>query len=264
MSPQKYPTVSQEGDLFLWETGKYADVRITCRGHSMLLHRGILSRCPWFRERLDNMFNIWQENNIYEIKLDQFSPSSLQTLLSFIYSTALLGTSRRIGKFSLTYLQRSIMKLFSPLRSSIMKSWPRYMAWEIYSTSPSSQTAVLNVGIQFLNSGIQYFRRNPQSRVPTRQIDQLLEGIRIAYAGDAQKQSTLRGLYVHFFTECFENVQNNPYFFSAIRSVPIFSVDLMENVGGKNAGRQRVEFTIYTATALTPTSAEAMKAWEQM
>ncbi|KAK8029593.1 hypothetical protein PG993_010884 [Apiospora rasikravindrae] len=244
MASQKHPIVSQEGDLHLWRTGQWADVRVTCRGQSMLLHRAILARCPWFKEKMENRFN---ENNMCEINLDRFSPGLLQTLLSFIYSTQI----NHDNLLPNTSFSHELLAQLYGLGATFK--------------FPTFQTAVLNTGIEFLNSGIQYFNRHPRKKMTAGQIDQLMLGLRIAYAGDVQKQATLRGLYVHFFTECWSNVQNDPYFFSQIRAVPMFSVDLMENVGRKNAGRDRLETTIYTVQICnnaTPSLEAAMKAWE--
>ncbi|KAK8062724.1 hypothetical protein PG997_014821 [Apiospora hydei] len=218
MPSQKHPVISQEGDLHLWKTGQYSDVRVTCRGQSMLLHRAILSRCPWFKEKMENRFSI--------------NDNSLQPN---------------------TFFDHEVLAQLYGLGATFK--------------FPLFQTAVLNTGIEFLNSGIQYFSCRPRRKLTAGQIDQLLRGLRIAYAGDVQTQATLRGLYVHFFTECWRNVQNDPYFFGQVRSVPMFSVDLMENVGRKNAGHDRLETTIYTVHVCnnaTPSLEAAMKAaWEQ-
>ncbi|KAK7959335.1 uncharacterized protein PG986_004189 [Apiospora aurea] len=264
MPSQKHPVISQEGDLHLWKTGQYSDVRVTCRGQSMLLHRAILSRCPWFKEKMGNQFS---DNNMLEINLDRFSP-----VCSRLFCRS--STALRFGNILLLW-QTSTNPPPTEINDNSLQPntfFDHEVLAQLYGLGatfkfPLFQTAVLNTGIEFLNSGIQYFSCRPRKKLTAGQIDQLLRGLRIAYAGDVQQQATLRGLYVHFFTECWRNVQNDPYFFGQIRAVPMFSVDLMENVGRKNAGRDRLETTIYTVQVcnnVTPSLEAAMKAaWEQ-
>ncbi|KAK7994773.1 hypothetical protein PG990_013546 [Apiospora arundinis] len=238
MAYDEYPLLSKEGDLFLWKTGKYADVRIICQGQSMMLHRAILTRCPWFKTRFQSHWSA--KDTIHQIRLDQFSPSLLLTVLSFIYSTQVNHQSIQPG---MPFDYEVLSGLYN------MGAFFEFEEFKI---------AIINIGIDRLNEGITHFTCGKRLRRFTAdQIDRLLAGVRVAYSGNAQDQRSLRGIYVHFFTECYENLRTDSGFYNGLRSVPIFFVDLMENVNIKQAGEQTEAWSLPSSTTSSRSTASS-------
>ncbi|KAK6836051.1 hypothetical protein PG987_006546 [Apiospora arundinis] len=188
MDPQSFPDVSQNGDLFLWQTGKYGDVRVSCQGQSMLLHRSILSRCAWFKEHIDSMI-IGREVN--EIKLDQFDPSLLQTLLSFIYSTKVYHSK----------LPPQAQHVDHAVLATLY-------GMGIFFKFPEFQTAVLHMVNDNIKEGVLMYQKKPELQMSISTIDDLMDGIRIAFAGSIHDQAALRRIYVHLFVACWKNVRH--------------------------------------------------------
>ncbi|KAK6857888.1 hypothetical protein PG995_005587 [Apiospora arundinis] len=217
MSQQQYPAISREGDLFLWQTGKYADVRVTCRGQSMLLHRAILSRCSWFKSRFDTLWPAC--DGFYDVRLDQFSPSLLQVILSFIYST-------EVHHEKLTPGPRFDYELLATLYDM-----GNHLTFETF------KLALLHIGTAVLNQTIEAIANvHPSRKYITGQIDRILAGVKIAYSGIPEEQGALRGLFVHFFMEIYESVVRDQRFYDDVRSFPMFLVDLQEKINLKNDG----------------------------
>ncbi|KAK7994108.1 hypothetical protein PG989_007489 [Apiospora arundinis] len=210
MDPQSFPDVSQNGDLFLWQTGKYGDVRVSCQGQSMLLHRSILSRCAWFKEHIDSMI-IGREVN--EIKLDQFDSSLLQTLLSFIYSTKVYHSK----------LPPQAQHVDHAVLATLY-------GMGVFFKFPEFQTAVLHMVNDNIKEGVLMYQKKPELQMSISTIDDLMDGIRIAFAGSIHDQAALRRIYVHLFVACWKNVVSDTYFHDAVHSVPTFSKEVKNGV----------------------------------
>lgn len=118
------------------------------------------------------------------------------------------------------------------------------------------KAALVDMGVSCLNKDIRHYKARPR-KLSQAKIDQLLSAVGVAYSGTFNNQATLREMYVHFFTECFDSVQQDKYFHSAIGLVKQFSLDLMRSVNRK-AGKTVMTVPIKT-TATNPPGATATK-----
>ena len=96
---------------------------------------------------------------------------------------------------------------------------------------PKFMSAVIDLGTKSFNTSLKTAKRDPTTKIPQYQLDNLLGGVKRAYNGDTRKQKTLRNQYVALFTQCYRNVQKDPYFYQEIRAVPMFSADLLKSLG---------------------------------
>ncbi|KAK7994107.1 hypothetical protein PG989_007488 [Apiospora arundinis] len=143
-------------------------------------------------------------DRMYEIRLDQFESELLLTVLSFIYSTEVHHKELQSGPL---FNHEILVTLFN------MGCYFHFDAFKV---------AILNIGKKELKKSIKTFpMSNPPLRLTQTQLNMLLAAVRAAYTGDVAEQKFIRGLYVHFFTECYHIVQNDPAFYMEIRSVPL-------------------------------------------
>ncbi|KAK6836050.1 hypothetical protein PG987_006545 [Apiospora arundinis] len=96
---------------------------------------------------------------------------------------------------------------------------------------PEFTNAVMELGRQSINNGLQLANQNPKSKFPRTQLDNMMGGIEKAYSGNKREQGPLRSLYISFFTQCYGNVQKDKYFYKVIGSAPKFSADMLESLG---------------------------------
>ncbi|KAK8029592.1 hypothetical protein PG993_010883 [Apiospora rasikravindrae] len=198
----------------LWDTGKHADIKIICRGYHWFLHRSILaSRCAWFNERIKELEKDGKYDKYYVLDLDELLFAPVRCLLYFIYHGDIVHGQLRE-----------------------MSSWYDKALAELYDVSiklefPQFGKALLALCKEHLYLTLQYYKANPKAEMPHYQIDKFLRGVRIAYAGDDDDQAKLRRAYVKFFARIHRTIKMDKYFFREIRSVPMFSADLLEYLG---------------------------------
>ncbi|KAK8860038.1 hypothetical protein PGQ11_010772 [Apiospora arundinis] len=171
MPYDQYPSVSKEGDLLPVD-------EVASRNLDLM---------PLTPDRM------------YEIRLDQFEPELLLTVLSFIYSTEVHHKELQSGPL---FNHEILVTLFN------MGCYFHFDAFKV---------AILNIGKKELKKSIKTFpMSNPPLRLTQTQLNMLLAAVRAAYTGDVAEQKFIRGLYVHFFTECYHIVQNDPAFYMEI------------------------------------------------
>ncbi|KAK7994772.1 hypothetical protein PG990_013545 [Apiospora arundinis] len=216
MAPEKYPSVREEHDLFLWETGKFWDTKVLCKDVTMYLHKAILTRCHWFRFWYESHREPSNGLKYYVISFNQFWPGPLKTLLGFIYLTEIHND----------YLQPTAR----PTRFD-HPTFATLFNMGIFFDFPQFRDAMIDLGHKSMKNGLEYSQRNPTGDFPKCQIDELLSGAKKAYEGNKYAQAPLRSLYVSFFFQCYRNVQKDPNFYAALKRAPDFSVDLLEMLG---------------------------------
>ncbi|KAK6857887.1 hypothetical protein PG995_005586 [Apiospora arundinis] len=150
---------------------------------------------------------------VNEIKLDQFDPSLLQTLLSFIYSTKVYHSK----------LPPQAQHVDHAVLATLY-------GMGIFFKFPEFQTAVLHMVNDNINQGVLMYQKKPELQMSISTIDDLMDGIRIAFAGSIHDQAALRRIYVHLFVACWKNVVSDTYFHDAVHSVPTFSKELKNGV----------------------------------
>ncbi|KAK8045947.1 hypothetical protein PG996_014011 [Apiospora saccharicola] len=212
MPAQKYPVVREEGDGLngsLWDTGEFSDVKVICQGEQMSLHRAILCRCPWFKENFEIL-----TGSRYEIKLDRFPPDLIRCLVFFIYTTEIQHQRLQLSGLIPRFDHGTFATLYE------MGSYFKF---------PKFKDALIDMGTTSLNQLAS--SRLSGDRFKKSQIDEILAGVKKAYAGSMYKQAALRSLYVAFFTQHYSKVREVRYFYQAIDPIPVFTKDMKESLG---------------------------------
>ncbi|KAK7953113.1 hypothetical protein PG988_013807 [Apiospora saccharicola] len=98
-----------------------------------------------------------------------------------------------------------------------------------YFKFPKFKDALIDMGTTSLNQLAS--SRLSGDRFKKSQIDEVLAGVKKAYAGSMYKQAALRSLYVAFFTQHYSKVREVRYFYQAIDPIPVFTKDMKESLG---------------------------------
>ncbi|KAK8045949.1 hypothetical protein PG996_014013 [Apiospora saccharicola] len=215
MFASQHPVISQKGDLHLLKSGEYADVKVSFHGITLQLHRCILSRCSWFKDKLAT----FHYNDGIEIKLVGFSPSLIRTLIRFIYTA---GQEPYPLVFIISHFPFMPKKHHSSMKLANMTTelchedlrpdddkFDYKLHAELYNMGtffklPDFKAALIDMGVNYLSKDVRGYKKRPR-KFPQAKIDRLLAAVWIAYSSTAADQAPLRDMYVHFFTECFES-----------------------------------------------------------
>ncbi|KAK7953114.1 hypothetical protein PG988_013808 [Apiospora saccharicola] len=167
MFASQHPVISQKGDLLLLKSGEYADVKVSFHGITLHLHRCILSRCSWFKDKLAT----FHYNDGIEIKIVGFSPSLIRTLIRFIYTAELCHEDLRPDDDKFDY------KLHAELYNM-----------GTFFKLPDFKAALVDMGVNYLSKDIRGYKKRPR-KFPQAKIDRLLAAVWIAYSSTAADQA---------------------------------------------------------------------------
>ncbi|KAK8067416.1 hypothetical protein PG996_006528 [Apiospora saccharicola] len=156
------------GDLTLFRTGMHYDTVVHCKGVHWTLHKSILSsRCEWFKEKLAAAKP--QEGRPAVITIYEFPSDLVNTLLRFIYTAQVWHPCINDHRVVATLYNMSTHFQLPKLGSALVAEMQR-------------RTGVL-VSVR-RRSGSSGGRLVVPRRFTKKQLDELVEAVRIAYNGD--------------------------------------------------------------------------------
>ncbi|KAK8037852.1 hypothetical protein PG991_001198 [Apiospora marii] len=194
------------GDLTLFRTGMHFDTVVHCKNVRWALHKSILSsRCEWFKEKLEAAKP--QDGRPAVIKLYGLQTDLVHTLLWFIYTAQLHHPDIKNHRVAAKLYNMSSHFKVPRLGEAVLAEIGRHAGF-IVSTRRADGGA-------------------PRS-FTKKQLDELVEAVRLAYNGDRVCQAPLRKLYMQLFLNCADSIRRDRYFYECMRVVPVFFIEMME------------------------------------